>query len=901
MALAPGTRIGVYEILFALGAGGMGEIYRARDVTLGREVALKVLPQVIAHDAARIARFQREAKTLASMNHPNIAVVYGFEQAGAVHALVMELVDGEDLAQRIRRGAIPVAETIAIATQIADALESAHEQGIVHRDLKPANIMVKLDGTVKVLDFGLAKTADPAGGSHASEMTALPTPATTQPGIVMGTPAYMSPEQSRGKPVDRRTDVWAFGCVLYEMLTGRRAFPGEDSAETLAAVVKTEPEWNALPFDLPATLRVFLQGALRKDLKQRVGDVRDLRLALQGAFDTPASAARPLVATTSPWTRGALLAGAAVGGASLAVLLSQLVGAVPVAKRVSRVSLAFSPATELTINGSDRDLAITPDGSRVVYVGNNGTQLFVRALDALEPVAVFTGEPRGPFVSPDGRWIGFVDGNTALMKVATDGGAAVTVATLDSNGPRGGTWGGDDTIVIATNNPTTGLQRIAAQGGTTTVLTKPDRGKGEADHLWPELLPGGHAVLYTITATVGGPDASQIAVLDLKSGTSKVLIPGGSHAQYVGSGHLVYAAGGSLRAVPFDLATLETRGTPVPVVSEVASTAPGALDAVVAGDGTLAYVSGGGAAAAQRTLVWVDRQGRETAIGAPPRAYVYPRLSPDGSRIALYAQDQALDLWMWDLVRSTLTRATFDPALDAHPAWTPDGRRVVFSSERAGARNLYWQTADGTQPAERLAELPNPPNASAVSPDGSALIFSEADPVTGDDLMQLALDGSRRVTPLVKSSYSERNGVVSGDGRWLAYESNDSGRFEVFVRPFGDPGSGFWQVSTIGGTRPLWSRDGQELFYFSPTGSLMSVRVSRRPSWEASTPSEVVKAGYMTSPGGSPGRTYDISPDGQRFLLIKQGAAPGENAPHAKLILALNWTEDLRRLVPSSR
>ena len=377
---------------------------------------------------------------------------------------------------------------------------------------------------------------------------------------------------------------------------------------------------------------------------------------------------------------------------------------------MSRVcTITPSGTAALTINGSDRDLAITPDGSRVVYVGNRGTQLFVRALDALEPVAVFTGAPRGPFVSPDGQWIGFVDGSAVLKKVAVTGGPAVTLATLDGNAPRGATWGPDDTIIVATSNATTGLQRVAAAGGPTTVLTRPDRAQGEADHLWPELLPGGRAVLFTITAVTGGLDAAQVAVLDLQTGTRTVLVRGGSHAHYVPSGHLVYAAAGTLRAVPFDLARLETRGTPVPVVPEVVTTACGGVDAVVAGDGTLAYVSGGGVAGANapRTLVWVDRQGRETPIPAPPRAYVYPRLSPDGTRVAVYAIDQENDIWVWDLGRTTLTRATFDPGTDDYPVWTPDGRRVIFSSERAGARNLFWQAADGTGAVERLTESPN--------------------------------------------------------------------------------------------------------------------------------------------------------------------------------------------------
>jgi len=592
----------------------------------------------------------------------------------------------------------------------------------------------------------------------------------------------------------------------------------------------------------------------------------------------------------------ALLAGAVVATTLTWYATRQ---AEPAPPRVSRLALASSGTAALTINGIDRDLAIAPDGSRLVYVGNRATQLFVRALDALEPVAVFTGTPRGPFVSPDGQWIGFVDTATVLKRVAVTGGPAVTLATLDGTGPRGATWDPDDTIIVATNNATTGLQRVAAAGGPTTVLTRPDRAQGEADHLWPEGLPGGRAVLFTITAVTGGLDAAQVAVLDLQTGMRTVLVRGGSHAHYVSSGHLVYAAAGTLRAVPFDLARLETRGTSVPVVPDVMTTAAGGVEAVVAADGTLAYVSRAGGGATQRTLVWVDRQGRETPIPAPPRAYVFPRLSPDGTRIAVFANDQEIDLWVWDLGRTTLTRVTFDPAIDNYPVWTPDGRRVIFGSDRGGARNLYGQAADGTGAVERLTDSPNVKNATAVSPDGARLIFTEMAPKTGEDVMQVELDGTRRVTPLVQSPFNERNGIVSPDGRWLAYEANDSGQLEISVRPFPAVNSGHWQVSTGGGNRPLWARSGQELFFFSPAGELMRVGVERSATWAATTPTKVLGPGsYYNSDGGYVGRTYDVSPDGQRFLRIKEGDGTDQTAAPASLIIVQHWIEELKRLVP---
>ena len=859
IGLTIGTRLGPYEIATHIGAGGMGEVYRATDTRLKREVAIKVLPTSLAADPDRLARFQREAEVLASLNHPNIAAIYGLEESGDTRALVMELVEGATLADRIAQGPIPIDEAMPIARQIAEALEAAHEQGIIHRDLKPANVKVRPDGTVKVLDFGLAKLNDRNGPNVSNAPNALsmsPTitsPAMTLGGMILGTAAYMSPEQARGKQVDKRADIWAFGCVLYEMLTGRRPFEADDVSPTMARVLEREPDFDALPASVSARVRQALRLCLRKDPKQRAADIRDVRLALEGAFETAGSQAAaavvaPLWRRVATLTAGALVV-AALGGALVWLAMRP---ADPVPPRVSRLPIAFSGASALTIGGADRDLAITPDGSRVLYVGNRGTQLFVRALDALEPVAVFTGTPRGPFVSPDGQWIGFVDNNTSLKKVAVTGGPAVTLATLDAGTPRGATWGPDDTIIFATATLATGLQRAGAAGGSTTVLTRPDRAHGEADHLWPELLPGGRAVLFTITAVTGGLDAAQVAILDLQTGMRTIIVRGGSHAHYVPSGpgspkraereggHLVYAAEGTLRAVPFDLARLETRGTPVPVVPDVVTTAAGAVDAVVASDGTLAYVSAGRGvtgANAPRTLVWVDRQGRETPIPAPPRAYTYPRLSPDDTRVVVYANDQEQDLWLWDLARATLTRLTFEPAQDSNPVWTPDGRRLLFNSTRAGESNLYVQAADGTGSATRLTEGANAQYPTGTTAQGTRVVFTETTPTRARDLRLLKLTPTPetagqgrgepveppRVEPLLETRFDERGGIVSPDGQWLAYESNSSGRYEIYVRPFPNVGDGQWQVSNAGGVQPLWARNGQELIYVSLTGALMRV------------------------------------------------------------------------------
>jgi serine/threonine-protein kinase len=911
MSLSAGTRLGPYEILSAIGAGGMGEVYRARDTKLNRNVAIKVLPDVFANDPERLARFHREAQVLAALNHPNIAHIHGFEDSDGVHALVMELVDGPTLAERIAQGPIPLTEALAIAKQIAEALEAAHDQGIIHRDLKPANINVREDGTVKVLDFGLARLAaqetSDGGAGALSQSPTLTTPAVTLAGVILGTAAYMSPEQAKGRTADKRSDVWAFGVVLYEMLTGRRPFEGDDLSDTLASVLKSEPDWDALPREVPAHIRVLVQRCLTKDRRQRVADMSvALFVMIEAASLAPAAGASgpaAMLARAPVWRRlvmptaAAIVVGAAVG---MAVWLATR----PTAVHVTRFALSSTGAAALSVDNQSIDLAITRDGTHIVYKGTG--QLFVRALDQLEPSRLAgLGTPRAPFFSPDGQWVGFVDTSAvpvALKKVAITGGPALTLSRLDS-ASRGATWGEDDSIIFATATPSTGLQRVSSGGGEPTVMTTPDREHGEADHLWPQFLPGSQAVLFTITATTGGNDASRVATLDLRTGTQKILVQGGSQAQYVPSGHLVYAASGTLRAVRFDLKRLEVIGTPIPVVPQVVTMPNGTAEFDVAHDGTLVYVPGGAAAAPARTLVWVDRQGREAAIkGAPARAYNAPRLSPDGARVAVEIRDQENDIWVFDFARETLTRVTFDPGLDQAPTWTPDGRRMVFSSTFGGAgmSSLFWQAADGTGTAERLAQSAIPTMfqfPSAVSPDGTRVLFTQGAVSTTTDVMTLTLDKDHRVQPLVQTPFAELNGEISPDGRWLAYQSNESGQVEIFVRPFPEVNTGHWQVSTGGGTRPLWARNGQELFYLAPDGALMSVRVERGTTWTAGTPARLINAAYY---GAGTGRTYDVSPDGKRFLTIKQGGSD-QTPPPTSIVVVQNWLEELKHLVPAPR
>ncbi len=972
-----GTAIGPYRILDTLGEGGMGVVYRARDLRLNRDVALKVLPEAFASDPERLARFRREAQVLAALNHPNIAAIYGLEESEGIHALVLELVEGPTLAERIRRpdhlrqgyggppkldakaeglrlpddgsgrpSGLQVDEALAIARQIAEALEAAHELGITHRDLKPANIKVTPDGVVKVLDFGLAKLAQASGSWAQGTGGADPLVALTQSptvagpgmmtgvGVILGTAPYMAPEQAKGRPADKRSDVWAFGCVLYEMLTGKRAFEGADISETLAAILMRDPDWSALPANVPSAVAQLLRRCLERDRRKRVSDIAAALFVLDersSATVRPGPAAPSAQALAKAETEHDTPARAenrwrrAVPVATAVVLTAAITGAAAwwatraEPPHVTRTVIATSGPAALTIGGATPDLVITPDGRRVVYAGDNGTQLFVRALDELEPMVLATAAAASVFISPDGQWVGFYGNVLGIRKVAISGGPPTVVTDVIDGRLRGATWTVDDAIIYATDAGATGLMRVLSAGGEVTVLTRPDSARGDADHLWPEMLPDGRGVLFTITPVTGGVDAAQIAVLDSSTGTQKILVRGGTHARYVRSGHLVYQAGQALRAVAFDLDRLETRGTPATVLPRVATTTFGATDVSIADTGTLVYVDApGGIGGAARTLVWVDRTGREQPIAAPPRAYMHPRISPDGTRVALWADDQENDIWVWSLERATLTRFTFDPGLDNFPAWTPDGRRLVFSSGRAGGTlNLYWQTADGTGTAARVTESTDLQFLSGVSPDGRWAIFAGGTQGNNDVAMAALTpetrDGpssagsapprgsSAEVRPLVQTRFEERNGIVSPDGRWLAYESNASGRLEVYVRPFPNAAEGQWQVSTAGGGQPVWARTGAELFYFALDGTLMAVPVEvRSAAWNAGVPAKILDARYFTGGLGAVtlGRTYDVSPDGRRFLMIKQGDAGNQTAAPQQIIVVQNWDEELRRLVP---
>ena len=914
MALTTGTRLGKYEILEAIGVGGMGEVFRARDTKLNRYVAVKVLPDVLAADPGRIARFRREAQVLAAINHANIAHLHELDDSTSVQALIMELVEGPTLADRIAQGPIPLNEALSIATQIAEALAAAHDQGIVHRDLKPANIKVRDDGTVKVLDFGLAKLASPDSTDNASSPSAhLPTvttPAMTLAGVIMGTAAYMSPEQSKGRPADKRSDVWAFGAVLYEMLTARRAFEGEDVTETLANVLKTEPDWTALPADAPQYIRVLLKKCLARDRRARVGDIGAALYVLGEPALGDRSESKGDVARVPVWRRllipttvGVIAAGAA--GAAVWRLTPR-----PAAPAVTRLSFAQSGPGAIAIDPQSRDLTITPDGTRVIYKAAAGgdMQLMIRPLAALDatPLTAPGPTPRAPFVSPDGAWVGFIEPSPiTLKKVPLTGGPALLICPLDG-ASRGATWLADGTIVFGTALTVTGLQRVSAAGGQPAVLTTPDRQRGEDDHLWPQALPGGSHVLFTITPETGGVDASEIAALDLRDpkAAPKILLKGGSQAKYLPSGHLVYVAGGTLRGVPFDLERLETTGPSVPLQPQVITLSSGTAEFDVSPDGTLVYATGGAGTTPPRTLVWIDRQGKEQEIGAPPRSYVHPRLSPDGALLAVDIRDQEHDVWLWNFARRMLLRVTTDPGVDQSPVWMPDNKHLLFSSQAAGVFTVTRQAADGTGAVDRLTRTGNPVRLSAVSKDGNRAFMMESRSATAVDVMTLDLTRrGEQARPLIASAFVDRNAEPSPDGRWLAYDANDTGQVQVYVRTFPNVDGGRWQVSSNGGSQPHWSSDGKELFYVTAKGELTSVAVGTGTAWEPGAPTTILKPNdsyYLGSSPGATGRVYDVSADGKRILMIKHPADRSQTAA-AGIVVVRNWIEEVKALVPASR
>jgi len=882
----------------------MGQVYRATDTNLKRQVAIKVLPASVALDPDRLARFQREAEVLAALNHPHIAAIYGLEKTPDLTALVMELVEGDDLSQRIARGAIPLDEALPIAKQIAEALEAAHEQGIIHRDLKPANIKVRADGTVKVLDFGLAKAIDANASSATADAMNSPTitsPAMTQAGMILGTAAYMAPEQARGKAVDKRADIWAFGAVLYEMLTGTRAFEGEDIADTLGNVMKVEPNWARCPVSIPPRVVQVMRACLQKNPRQRMGELQSVRLGLEGAFETAA----PQTATAETAAPRGRLAWMAFGVA--AIVAAAL--AIPALRYLRQTPSPPPPETRLEISTPSTDqpghFALSPDGRQVVFVasGDGASRLWVRSLAtaAVQPLAGTDGAT-WPFWSPDGRSVGFFAGG-ALKRLDLGGGAPQTLAPVPVG--FGGTWSADGVIVFAPSL-TTALRRVSATGGAVTDVTT--LGPQQAGHGTPFFLPDGRRFLF---AAAGGPDVTGIYLGSLDGSPAIRLAPDASPPQYLtaatgepssDNGWLLRAQGKALVAQRLDLDRSALVGDPVMLADLVQDSSPSSTAGwSVAAPGLLAYRPG---TLRQRQLTWVDRSGTvQGTVGEPDDSLIQPRVSPDGRRVAVSRTVGGnADLWLLDGAR--ISRLTFDPSLEVSPVWSPDGTRIVFGSARTGALDLYQTRTNGSGGEERIVASDLAMAPSSWSPDGRFLLYVSLDPQTYTDLWVVPMAGDHTPSVFLQTPFREAQCAFSPDGRWVAYQSNESGRMEIYVRPFLPPGSpssaavapapaaaGQWQISTAGGIIPAWRPDGKELYYLNPAGDMMAVPITvvgatLDPGAAAALfPTHIVGGGVNMQLL----REYDVAPDG-RFLINTE--LPGDAAP---ITLIQHWTPEAKR------
>lgn len=881
-----GDTVGPYRILDRLGQGGMGEVYRGRDTRLNRDVALKVLPDIFASDPDRLARFKREAQLLASLNHPGIAAIYGLEGSDQTTALVLELVEGSTLAERLTQGAVSVDESLSIGRQLADALEAAHERGVIHRDLKPANIKFTVDGRVKVLDFGLAKLLDAnaASAPRAAE-TNLPnsptvtTPAMTSAGIILGTAGYMSPEQAKGRPVDKRTDIWSFGCVLFEMLTGRAAFGGETMTDIIAAVIHKEPPWETLSPAVPRQVQQLVRRCLAKDPARRLRDIGDARFELEESGPTDPTQVPHRSAATARvvwrWSVPALIVGAAAAGV-IATLLFRTPSA-PAA--VTRWSVVLPVDAPLSLRGPWASLSISRDGRTIAYIADTGTgrHLVVKRTDELTPRVIGgTTDAWESFFSPDGQWIGFIAADR-LKKVAITGGQPALIADVPNF--DSGVWADDGTIYLGGR---AGLAKVSPDGQL-THLVKPADDEGAL--AGPDLLPDG-SVLFTIEPNnVTSFDDARIGILT-PAGDRRVLLEGGAYVRYSPSGHLIYARAGQIMAAPFDPRRL-TVGEPVAVVAggsfDVAS---GSAYFALSRTGVLVYVPGGPMRKA-RSLVWLDRRGTLTPIPVPRRFYAEPSISPDGQQIAVTLRAANDDVWTYDIARNAFTRLTFPRGNNQVPIWTPDGRGVVYGLDRHGVRRLVRRAADGSGDEQPLTPAEYFQTPGSWSPDGKLLVYTHYRPETSGDLFLVPIGGDRPPVPFLATPVNERLPAFSPDGRWIAYTSDETGQFEVFVTPYPGPGRR-WQVSQGGGVAPAWRSDGREIVY-NNTERLMAVDVAAGSPFRAGPPRELAKLPPFTD-------YFAMARDGSRFLLV---VADGEDRTARELKVVLNWTEELKQRVPA--
>jgi Tol biopolymer transport system component len=912
VALTSGTRLGPYEILAPLGAGGMGEVYRARDTRLERTVAIKILPPHLSNDTTLRQRFEREAKAISSLNHPHICVLHDVGNQDGTQFLVMECVEGETLAKRLEKGPLPLEQVLKYGTQIADGLDKAHRNGVVHRDLKPANVMLTASG-VKLLDFGLAKAAVPLAAGATLTAAATRTTSVTQQGTIVGTFQYMSPEQVEGNEVDARSDIFSFGSVLYEMVTGRRAFPGKSNLSVASAVLEKDPEpiSTLRPLTPPALDRA-VRRCLAKDPEDRWQTARDLLLELKWIAEGGSQAGVPVPLVSHRKMRERLAWAAAALFALIAIAFA--IGFVlhtPKPPQPMRLSAEIG-ADASPVTGFGPGAILSPEGNRLAFVAVGSDQkrrIYVRSLDQLQATVLSgTENARNHFFSPDGQWLGFfADGK--LKKISVQGGAAATLC--DAPDDRGGSWGEDGTIVFT---PSFGapLSKVSSAGGTPQLMPPLDMQLGELTHRWPQMLPGGKSVLFTSSTLTGFYEDADIVLYSMASGQRKTLYHGGFHARYLPTGHLVYMHEGTLFAVPFDLKRQEVTGQPAPILDGiVTNTATGGAQFSFSDSGNLVYVAGSNVVT-NVSVYWMDRQGKFVPLRKIPGAYVSPAISPDGKRLALQIRDgKRADIWVNEWEHDTLTRLTFGGERNASPVWTPDGQRITYSSlEKRGVTTLYWKRADGAGDAQHLTESKNSKYPGSWRPDGKVLAFTQLNPITSSDIMMLPIEGNEKSgwktgepKPFLDGPFNENDPAFSPDGRWLAYSSDESGNSEVYVRPFPGPG-GKWQVSNGGGLLPRWSRRSKEFFYRTTDSKIMFATYTASGDSFHSDKPQLWSSGQFTSRGGS--SNFDVHPDGKRFVVLKDSAVlkdsvAGEAKTVNKVNIILNFFDEIRHKVPPGK
>ena len=892
VSLSPGSSVGPYQIVGSLGAGGMGEVYRARDTRLNRDVAIKTLPASVAMDRERAERFDREAKLLAALNHPHIAGIHGVEHAGGAMCLVLELVEGQSLAARISGTPLPVDEALRVARQIADALVAAHDRGIIHRDLKPANVMLTADGQVKVLDFGLGKVVEPDSSKDLSNSPTMSLGG-TQVGMLLGTAAYMSPEQAKGLPADKRSDVWAFGCVLFEMLTGARAFHGDDVSETLAAVLKSDPGWGVLPADVPPAVRALLESCLQKSRRTRLADLSAAMFVIDRHQHFGAATDRPSADGRAPfWRRVVPLAATAVVVAALVSAAWWAARPAPAPVRTSRFVVPLTEAQAFS-NSARRVVAVAPDGTAVVFSG--GTPLHIRRFGELNAQVIPGADVAllGPVFSPDGRQIAYWSaGDRAIKRISVEGGATVPIRA-GAGAPFGMHWSEAGLVVGLGPN---GVIRISDRGEVEDLL-KLAAPEAASD---PQLLPDGRHLLVTIGSEVGSTieswDKANVVVFTLATGTRKVIREGANGARYISTGHLLYAVGGTVFAAPFDLRELRETGPSVPVVEGVRRGVTGVVHYDVSPTGVLAYAPGpAGTSFMPSGLTFTDRSGVIAQLKISPASYGFPRASKDGRSIAFeLTQSGETSVWVYALSGATSMRRLTLTGRSRHPVWSPDSLRIAFQSDREGDLGLFAQRADNTGGVTRLtkadkgeAHVPE-----SWSPDGAHLLYSV---IKGPEttLWVLSLRDSRAEKFGGVTSSRPTTAEFDPTGRWVAY-SSDAGRQEgfVFVQPFPATGE-IHQVSKDGenGHHPMWGPDGKELFYIPQVGRFVAVGVSMKPTFTFTDPRPVPRKFAVSSPVSQ--RPWDIAPDG-RVLSVYEAGVSG--APEIHVVL--NWFEELRTRVP---